>query len=128
MKPYIGITGFMKREEVDEVLKVWPLDFPGRRLMIGVLASQKTLTGQKHKRPNRYPDMAYVDSIFRDSPAALNLIHYNTKDFKALGDQLVRAAWLGGKHVHGLQLNIAWPTPYSLRIYRQAFPGAAVIL
>lgn len=41
LKPYIGVTGFMKREEVEAVLAAFS-ENSTHKLMVGVLASSKT--------------------------------------------------------------------------------------
>ena len=127
MKPYIGITGFMHRGEVDAVLGVFPEDSP-RKLMVGVLASEKTLSGQTNKRPGRYPDRLAVQHIFSDSPLALNLVHYNTKNPETLTTQMRAFAELfGGPYFHGFQLNVAWPSPSKLANYRATCKGVIVL-
>ncbi len=109
--PYIGVSGFMNVAEVRSAL----IAFGGtcsarrRRLMIGVLASSKTLAGQKNRYPNRYPDVDTIANLFYDHPFALNLIHYATDEPSTLSAQLERIVALGGPHLHGVQLNVAWP-------------------
>lgn len=117
--PYIGVTGFMEKREVESFLTAvsrpfftaFPTSFPTRELMIGVLASQKTLLGQSHKRPNRYPSMERLGDIFVSHPAVLNLVHYNSKDMTTLVEQLREITYLAGPRLHGFQLNMAWPIP-----------------
>lgn len=69
-KPYIGITGFMSRDEVEEVLTVFP-ENSTRKLMVGVLASEKTLHGPTNKWPNRYPDRSFDTDKTREYLRAL---------------------------------------------------------
>ncbi len=115
--PYIGVTGFRTRREVQTVLEVVPHGAK-RRLMVGVLASSKTLQGGQGKYPGRTPRVEEIADIFNDDPRALNLIHYNTGDRQGLPEQLARLIELGGPNLHGFQLNIAWPDPTQLERLR----------
>ncbi len=116
-QPYIGVTGFMLRQEVDWVLKTLPEDF-GRLVMIGVLVSGKTLHGQPNKWPNRYPKGEVLKTLFPDNRHALNLIHFNTKEPERLLYDMCLAQDLCGSNCHGFQLNIAWPDKKVLQDYK----------
>lgn len=120
-KPYIGITGFMSQEEVQNVLNAYPKDAQ-RRLMIGVLMSDKTLAGGvSSKYPGRYPTRDKMESIFVDDPRALNLVHFHTKTTGyAIVAELIIAKTAAGPHCHGFQLNMKWPDPRILADYHHA--------
>ncbi len=108
--PYIGVTGFMQRSEVSAVLD----GLSGRgdhQLMIGVLASSKTLSGARNKWPNRYPPVEDIAGVFPPDRRTVNLIHYATDDPPTLSEQLERLIRLGGEWLDGFQLNIRWPEP-----------------
>lgn len=126
-KPYIGITGFMFKEEVTRVLEDMPEPCQ-RQLMVGVLASSKTLRDMPVRRPNRYPRISQIGKIFQNDPRALNLIHYYTDDAGSLYDQLCQMSAFGGPHLNGFQLNIAWPPPYALCRYKDEHPGDTLVL
>ncbi len=126
-KPYIGITGFMSLSDALQVLDAIP-ENADRLVMIGVLASLKTMRGIQNKWPNRYPTMDRIAGIFPDHPLALNLIHYNTKEKDTLCDQLVAMTEFGGANMHGFQLNIAWPSLDVLGEYRQKHPTKQIVL
>lgn len=123
--PYIGITGFMS---VSEVLRMASVQYslsarrrelkPVRDLMVGVLVSLKTLAGGTNKWPGRYPKVDDIKSIFTGHPHMVNLIHYNTDDPTTLARQLLELHELAGEHLHGFQLNVAWPDMGQLRRYR----------
>lgn len=116
-KPYIGITGFMHRREVDEVLGCFPADSPNL-VMIGMLASSRTIRGEPNKWPQRYPPLGQLGSIFKNDIRALNLIHFNTKDAGQLAGDMLIAHGMAGPYCDGFQLNIAWPDPRVLESYR----------
>lgn len=124
---YIGITGFMNRGEVEEILKCLPLGC-NRKLMVGVLASLKTWRGQVNKWPNRYPKIGFVHEIFFNHPQLFNVVHYNTKEPETLREQLLQLTNVIGPDLHGFQLNIAWPNPQQLASYYVAYPGTKIIL
>ena len=126
-KPYIGITGFMASGEVAEVLGSMPKDCE-RLLMVGVLASQKTLRGEQNKWPNRYPAMDQIAGIFQPHPLALNLLHYHTRDKETLYEDLMRLTDIAGEHLHGFQLNIMWPSTILLHKYKLAHPEMKLVL
>lgn len=126
-KPYIGITGFMSLSDALHVLNAVPAN-ANRLVMVGVLASLKTMRGIQNKWPNRYPTMDQIAGIFPNHPSALNLIHYNTKEKETLGDQLAAMTEFGGANMHGFQLNIAWPSLDVLAEYKKAYPKKQIVL
>lgn len=116
---YVGITGFMCREEVDYALSVLP---NGLKLMCGVLVSQKSFVGERNKWRRRYPAIQEIKNIFSDDPRCLNLIHYSTS--KPMDAFLIAELFqLGGRHLHGFQFNGVWPEPHLL-----SFNNAHVVL
>lgn len=142
--PYIGITGFMSSEEVELTLgafrKARPLIKNGlggvvfrgdndRILMVGVLASLKTLYGKTNKWPNRYPRVDEIKDIFCCSPShVLNLIHYNTRHVETLFPQLVALTEIAGVNMNGFQLNITWPDPEQIEAYKMRYPNKIIVL
>ncbi|MDO8668738.1 MAG: hypothetical protein Q7K65_00405 [Candidatus Buchananbacteria bacterium] len=124
---YIGVTGFMNRNEVITILNCLPAD-TGRFLMVGVLASQKTLKGEPNKWPNRYPKMADIAGIFLEDNQALNLIHYNTKEPESLTEQLVKITDLAGPALDGFQLNLAWPDYEAILDYHKTCANKYIVL
>lgn len=128
--PYVGITGFTEQRQVESALDYFArlgLDST-RRLMVGVLVSYKSLTGQtlKAQWQFKYPSPESINDIFMDCPMALNLIHYNSKE-PELADQLVRLMELAPR-AHGVQLNIAWPNPGEIARFKQVHPDKVVVL
>lgn len=100
-----------------------------RLIMVGVLASQKTVfLGLENKWPNRYPSSSDISSIFPKHPLALNLIHYNTKEPETLLEQMLGVTKISGSCFHGFQLNVAWPSPKALEAYRQIHGGVKIVL
>ncbi len=128
-RPYIGITGFTKEQEVAEILDTLPPDWnPKRLVMVGVLASGKTIRGIPNKWPKRYPEVKDLGSVFTSDSVALNLIHFNTKNPENLVEELCLAQSLAGQHCHGFQLNIAWPDKEALATYRIKRGGETTIV
>ena len=114
-EPYIGVTGFMSALEVEAVLSAVPTD-KKYLLMVGVLASNKTLAGGPGKWPGRYPSAEKIRDIFVIAPKTLNLIHYATYDRVNLSAQLEELAAVGGPFLNGFQLNVCWPNPFDLEV------------
>ncbi len=130
-QPYIGVTGFMNIAEVTEAQTAFSASFlnKNRLLMVGVLASAKTLAGQKNKYPRRYPDVTQIKNIFTPGQhQVLNLIHYATDNPDSLNDELLALNEIGGPFFHGFQLNIAWPPPSELEKYRLRDSRSRVVL
>ena len=127
MNPYIGITGFTSRQQVEQVLSGMP-DLGDRKLMVGVLASSKTLSGQTNRYPFKYPPVGTIPSIFSPDARCLNLIHFSTDnkdDLYLQCEQLI--ARCKGVPLHGFQLNVVWPNPYILLRLKERY-GVKIVL
>lgn len=105
---YVGVTGFMSQASVKDALELVGNDTHAK-LMVGVLASSKTLRGERNKYPERYPLVSEIARIFVPDRRALNLIHYATDDQLTLREQLCHLMKLGGPWLDGFQLNVYWP-------------------
>ena len=127
MKSYIGITGFMNQQEITSILNLMP-ESSNKLLMVGVLASLKTMRNLPNKWSNRYPKIGDIMNIFPEHPLALNLLHYNTKEPDTLYKQLVEITELGIENLHGFQLNIPWPDPDELNKYCSLYPDMQIVL
>lgn len=127
LRPYIGITGVRTAEEVKALIDCFHTD-GHRLLMIGVLASQKTLNGLANKWPHRYPKTEDISRIFIGDSRCLNLIHYSTDDLENLTRQLRRLESHGGRHLQGIQLNIKWPDANAVGIYKELAPQQRIVL
>lgn len=127
MDPYIGITGFMESHEIETCLRVMPQDSK-YRLMVGLLISNKTLRGITNKWPNRYPVIDRFKDLIIDHPLALNMVHFNTKDYDMLLNDLDRIIELSQGRINGFQLNMVWPDPGALAFFKKAHPDKLIIL
>jgi len=117
LAPYIGVTGFMKKAEVSAALETLDRlpNASAHKLMVGVLASGKTLAGRLNKWPNRYPNINDIATLFPSDRRTVNLIHYATDDRRTLEEQLFTLIRLGGKYLDGFQLNVRWPDPETIK-------------
>ncbi|MCC7522393.1 hypothetical protein IT407_01135 [Candidatus Uhrbacteria bacterium] len=113
MDPYIGVTGYVSSNEVRLSLECLKRADVNSRvlLMVGVLASSKTINGGTNRYAHRYPPVSRIAEIFTADPGAINLIHYATDDLGTLPTQLERMIQLGGANLHGFQINVCWPEP-----------------
>jgi hypothetical protein len=127
-KPYIGVTGFSKREEVEAMLDGFYTE-DERLLMVGVLASEKSIYGIPTKWPKRYPERELIAGIFSGDPRALNLVHYASDNQSLLYEHMeVITTRFGGEHCSGFQLNMKWPDMHVLEKYRTKFPDKKIVL
>lgn len=133
--PYIGVTGFTnvaqirwlvwrladRHEDQDGTLK------PGRKLMVGVLVSDKTMRGEPNKWPGRFPPVEMISEIFKAAAdsgdaMALRIAHFNTHDPGMLGAQLIDLYEIADRQMSGIQLNVYWPERAQLEKYREEVP------
>lgn len=122
---YIGITGFMNRNEVNDIMSVW--EEIGRLFMIGVLVSWKTLNGETANNPRRYPNLSKVKDIFIKDSRVLNLVHYNTRQKDTLRDQLCKIIDHTDGLCQGFQLNMVFPPVDQLRKFKTEFPDLEIV-
>jgi len=103
---------------------------PDYLLMIGVSANLETIYGHTQKRPNRYPGLDAIPGIFSSCQGdILKLIHYNTKIDKLLFVQLMALTErIGSKNFDGFQLNITWPPPLEILVFKSAYPHLKIVL
>lgn len=131
-RPYIGVSGVMTSDEAREVARLYREAWmeagrePTHALMIGVLASAKTLAGGTNKYPRRYPRVEDIAGIFQKGPV-LNLVHF-ASDRPPSSDVLFKVAEAGGADCHGWQFNVAWPDPVDLLNLRGHYPGRRAVL
>lgn len=129
-RPYLGVTGFMARAEVDAALEALPA---GVTLMCGVLVSAKTLRLERNRWWRRYPEIQDIAGIFSPDPRCLNLIHYSS-DAPPNGATVGQLQTLGGAHCDGFQFNGVWPERWTLaalaggNVVLQYTPGASTVL
>lgn len=137
MSPYIGITGIMSRAEAKALLAVlsenemWQMD-KDRMLMLGYLASSKSLQGLPTRYPKRYPKIEDIPSLIIEEARVLNLIHYHSSERdEKLYDEMLRIGEMCriNEGFSGFQLNVAWPSPMILeRWQREADVGPVIVL
>jgi phosphoribosylanthranilate isomerase len=126
-QPYIGVTAFMNHNQVMQALSYMPPN-SNRKLMVGVLASSTTLLGEPNKLPGRFPPIHTIGDIFADHALAFNVVHYATRDRETLLNQLGEIVSLAPDLIHGIQLNIVWPDPEVVAVFKQSFPNIKLIL
>jgi hypothetical protein len=129
VQPYVGITGFMEQKEIVHLLeRVHDSQWNGRRLMVGVLVSQKTKGGKQNKWVGSYPHIEKVPELFIEDNRCLNLIHYNTDQPERLTEELEELLELAGENCHGFQVNACWPSAEQLSGLRTRHPGLRIVL
>jgi hypothetical protein len=121
MKPYVGITDFAAKEQVETMLAVFTEAFPlgNRNLMVGTMMSYKTLNNLPTKWAGIFPS---TSDQFRDiypscRDLLLNTLHYADYDGITTKDDLSRAIMIVGHRgpfsppaIDALQLDMIWPS------------------
>jgi hypothetical protein len=129
--PYIGITDFMTEAQSRTALDLFEqLGGPrgGRKLMVGVMMSYKTLNGLPTKWTAAFPWNEDVAGIFVRHPAAYNTLHYADYDGVDVGENLALAAAFGGPDLDAIQLDMVWPDPDVVRRFRDVHPAIEIVL
>ena len=127
-QPYIGITGFMSRKEIDECAKRRPPN-SSRLLMCGVLVSSKTLAGKTNKYWNSYPKLEHLAMILAgNQPGVFKCLHLTTDEPEKLYNQAMLGIDYGGGKVDGIQLNMVWPDEKAIRRLKDQEPKLKFIL
>lgn len=127
---YIGITDFMNSNQVHEMLKVLIENRrtgSERKLHVGVMMSYKTLHGLPTKWQAAFPPKETVSSIFIRHPAVFNVLHYADKDGIDVFDSLTQATSFGGQNLDALQLDMIWPDPRIVGLYREQHSDVQII-
>ena len=130
-KPYIGVTDFTTRQQVEEIKALIP-DNSTHRLHVGAMISHKTLnkiptqTGWE----NIWLNSEGLQKLFVKDDSVFNIIHYADYGQPALttSQNLIEAVKLSGDGVSGIQLDMLWPTHALLADLKNAFPDVAIIL
>jgi len=123
--PYIGITGFTKKEEVEELIKEIPENF-SRKLMVGVLVSHKRMDLPISIR--RFAATKDIKDIFLNDSRVINMIHYCNLDKENILEDLEKLVEVGGKNLHGFQLNMQWPALQIVRAFKEKHPDQKIVL
>ncbi|MEI6843123.1 MAG: hypothetical protein WCK48_01250 [bacterium] len=128
--PYIGMTGFTDQGQVIGSIEDNIPEGHTHSVMVGVLASLETLNGRLEKLPERYPKVQKIKDIFIKDSKVLNFIHYSTTDptTNSFVEQVNRVVEIGGKNLHGIQFNVAWPSVLALETIRVRYPGLKIVL
>ena len=130
--PYIGICDFETAEQVvrmREVLAENQVVGAERMLMAGVMMSYKTSNGFPTKWSNVFPRKERVNRIFSAGFSdVLNTLHYADYDGVDVADCLERATVFGGTNMNAIQLDMIWPDPGVVGIYKEKHPDIRIVL
>lgn len=125
---YIGFTGITDSEDLTKILTTSVPRNSTHHVMVGVLASDKTLRGEQNKWPGRYPIKEKLASVFVGHERTINLIHLHTESATT---QLLRNMEIvhelgvfnfgSVSQLCGFQLNVRWPEIRVLERYRKTY-------
>ena len=124
---YIGITGVKTFDESKRLAQlVRDLRLPlTHRLMVGGLASYKSLRLGYVSDPMQYVLPTELNRVLVQAPQVLNIVHYNSK-IEGLRGQI--ADVLSVIHrAEGIQLNIPWPDPIILRAVKAELETTVIL-
>lgn len=135
MMPYIGVTDFTSRDQVEQVKKHIP-NHINRRLHVGAMTSYKT---QNYIPTSAGWEKIWLPShalqqLFVDDDQVYNVIHYadyghtDTSRAPTTVFDLVHAWDMCGPHVHAIQLDMVWPEESLIREFKHVVPTSQIIL
>ncbi len=132
-KPYVGVTGPTKVEEVEAIVggfdnsnySMTSLHIP----MIGFLASYKTLNREPTQN-RRYPKITELSELINVAhKKTFTMIHYNSREQQTLAEQLEKL--FDGIYQDNLcravQLNIVYPDLYQLEVIKKRMPDLQIV-
>jgi len=121
---YIGVAGVTNRAEAQALLQIFHrcIGNEVHKVMTGVLASSRTLRGERHKKPNRFSAREAIKDIFIPDPKSLNVIHFATDGKRPFSEELIEILdWcVSGWGSLGVQLNVIWPSPREVEKFLKA--------
>ncbi len=130
-KPYIGVTDFTSKSEVDTITSLLPDNF-SHRLHVGAMISYKTLnkiptqTGWE----NIWLDEVGLKSLFVPHEKVFNVIHYADYDplKPTIAKDLLSSIDMCGPGLDGIQLDMIWPRHSLLKAIKESYPNLSIIL
>jgi hypothetical protein len=125
MNSYIGITGIRDSGQVQKMLDQMPKNFE-KKLKIGVLANEQTI----HDNPSNptHPDKEILPTIFLDDSRVLNFIHFNTNSPANLLYDLLTLIEIGGKNLHGFQIDMNLLNTDIIKELKECFPKLQFVI
>ncbi len=132
-KPYIGITGAVNKQEVEDICKEFTeADYTMKSFhlpMLGFLISYKTLNSQPTLN-RRYPNITKLPELLEQADnRVLTMIHYNSGERDSLVEQVSKL--FDGIYSNGLcraiQLNIVWPDTRQVKTIKDKFPEMKIV-
>jgi len=135
--PFVSITNFTKRVEVDKMVEVLKRSrgIYNCYLGVGPMMSFKTLNGFKTTWSTVFPKNNQYAGIFIDDINVVNVLHYADYSKEVRGGHrdhtlmanLPQAVRLCGPHLHAIQLDMIWPDPDQVKMFRNQFPNIEII-
>jgi phosphoribosylanthranilate isomerase len=133
-KPYIGITGFTTKEEINTIYNQFlnnnysQID-SNYTIMIGIISSNNRL--KKLNEGKRSPDINQLNEILKVVPKnPMPAIHYFTRNPNNLASEIKQL--YSYKEIYNncqaLQINLAWPDPNQIRKIKEEFKDMKIIL
>jgi len=97
--------------------------------MVGVMMSYKTLNDMPSSWTDVWVRKELLSNIFLSDSRLYNCIHFADYDgMPHLADSLTRVVRYGGDYIHAIQLDMVWPEPFEVRMFRKFHPKIEIVL
>lgn len=124
---YIGITDFRTPAEVRSMLALLDESPPGWKLMVGVMASPKSLLGLPTDYDGVWLKPADFPTVFLDDSRAFNVPHWADYKGRTAPSHLEELMALCQGKAHALQLDMPWPSPDLVFDLRKSFDVPVIL-
>ncbi|MFA6461950.1 MAG: hypothetical protein WCV90_06825 [Candidatus Woesearchaeota archaeon] len=133
-KPYVGITGFKRIEEIEGVNRIVREEFSSSpyQVMFGYLCSEKRLANLEQEG-KLSPALSHLPKVISAAdPSVLTMIHYHSTNKENLAQQVERVFTRDNIYSSGscqsLQLNVDWPPLNEVERIITLFPEMKIVL
>lgn len=138
MTQYIGVTGITRKDQIIALQRMFDTDPSAPKLMVGILASARTVDGRRNKYPRQFPPAIRIPDLMAhiDPARAFGLVHYSPyqQQYATIGEWLQNGEVLEGdcefflkatpvavKGFMGFQFNMPLPSQSRLRRIEKRF-------
>ena len=142
MTQYIGVTGITRKDQILALQRMFDPDPDAPKLMVGILASAKTVDGRRNKYPRQFPLATRIPELMThiDPARAFGLVHYSPYQlsYVSIGEWLQNGEVLEGDceffldatpreiaGFGGFQFNMPLPSRSRLRRIQRRFAYAS---
>ncbi|HEY1041192.1 MAG TPA: hypothetical protein VGE63_00500 [Candidatus Paceibacterota bacterium] len=130
---FIGVTDVSDSREVEEFLGTFKNFWPENevyKLQIGPMTNPLIIAGVGGSEwDDIWPKPERLAELFLSDEKLFNTVHYaNPNSNDNFLNDLLAITYYGGENLHGIQLDMVWPSIEVLRMYREKNPHIKIIL